>query len=211
MSTDINTELKQHPAIYPNAEDPKEVEKIVGEFNKYYTRLKRFYMVSKTETEKTINDIKIAEITRLKVILKYFLHRENIDCEAIKFVTQMIQEIHNLDYENQKKSKMIAKKKTPKVQNKTNNNNNKFKPQPQQHQPNNNSEYKYSKIRTSSFSSQNNSNQSFGPKSSNTVTSNSISNNNDTTKTSYPKKDKNKSSRYQSLMNFQKHNNKKRK
>lgn len=95
-----------HPPIYPNSDNPKEVEKIVGEFNKYYTRLKRFFMVSKSDSEKIINDLKIEEITRLKLLLKYFLHKDKINMDDLRYVTQMIQEIHNKDYENRKKSEV---------------------------------------------------------------------------------------------------------
>lgn len=139
---DSTTEIQKensviHPPIYPNSDDPKVTEKIVGEFNKYYTRLKRMYMVSKNEQERIINNLKITEITRLKVILKYFLHRDKIDHEAIKFVTQMIQEIHNQDYENKIKSK-IKKQKSVKQQN--------HYTKPVSENKSTNSEYKYSRV-----------------------------------------------------------------
>lgn len=110
-------ENKSHPIIYKNSTDSQQTEKLVGEFNKYFTRLKRMYMISKNEYEKTINDLKINEIMRLKRILKYFLHKDIINHDDVIFITKIIEEIHNIDYETRKKSEIKRSK------------NNNYKPQ----------------------------------------------------------------------------------
>lgn len=177
-TTEQNSNV-QHPAIYPNSDDPKLTEKIVGEFNKYYTRLKRLYMVSKNEHEKIINDFKIAEITRLKMILKYFLHKDSIDHEDLRMITQKIQEIHTIDYENKKKSEIKKPKKKKPVNN-------------QQNKPNNNG-YQYSRVR-----------QNNKP----TVISSSNNSDKAEENTKY-QKEKKINTKYQRQMSFQHNNKKK--
>ena len=187
----------QHPAIYPNSKDPKLTEKIVGEFNKYYTRLKRLYMVSRNEHEKIINDLKIAEITRLKMILKYFLHKENIDHEDLRMITQKIQEIHTIDYENKKKSEIKRPKKKKPV------NNTQQRSYNQQNKTENNNGYQYSRVRQNSNPRTYNDNKPYSSYKA------SSTDNASTDSPTRPQKKEKTNSKYQRQMNFQ-HNGKKK-